>query len=118
MPRLVTSPTVVPVPGNKLIEEYFGRLNSGDEGVSVARMKAPAGWSEPGQRPRFRELTVVLEGCLVVETEGETLQVHGGQAISCEPGEWVRYSTGDEGAHYVAICLPAFAPDDAVRDES
>ena len=75
MPRLVTSPTVVPVPGNKLIEEYFGRLNSGDEGVSVARMKAPAGWSEPGQRPRFRELTVVLEGCLVVETEGGSILV-------------------------------------------
>jgi quercetin dioxygenase-like cupin family protein len=116
MPRLIPAPTVIPVPRDKLIEEYFGRVNTGDEGLSIARMKAPAGWSEPGQRPTFRELTVVLEGCLVVETEGETLEVRGGQAITCEPGEWVRYSTGAEGAHYLAICLPAFSLDGAGRD--
>lgn len=116
MPRIIEAPTVIPVPGNKLIEEYVGRVNTGDEGVSVARMKAPADWSEPGQRPRFRELTLVLEGCLRVETEDGSLEVRSGQAITCEPGEWVRYSTGPEGAHYVAICLPAFSPDEAERD--
>ena len=120
MPQLIMAPTVIAAAGNKpkKIEEYFGRVNTGDEAVSIARMTSPGGWLEPGQRPAFRELTVVLRGLLRVEHEGGTLDVEAGQAIVTEAGEWVRYSTpGDDGAEYMAVCLPAFSPETVNRDE-
>jgi mannose-6-phosphate isomerase-like protein (cupin superfamily) len=119
MPRLIERPTVVPAVGStpKRIEEYIGRVNSGHASVSVARMQSPAGWVEPGQRPEFEEMTVVLAGTLHVDFEGGALDVSAGQAVVTAPGEWVRYSTPhDGGAEYVAICLPAFSPDTVHRD--
>ena len=115
MPKLITAPQRIPVPGNKLIEEYVGRVNTGDSGVSIAHMHSPPGWSEPGQRPDFDEYTLVLGGHMRVEHEGGVTEVRGGQAILAQKGEWVRYSTPD-GAEYVAICLPAFSPDTVHRD--
>jgi len=115
MPQLVANPTRIPVPGNKLIEEYIGRVNSGDGAVSVAHMHSPSGWSEPGQQPDFDEFTLVLRGSLRVESRDGTLDVRAGQAVIARAGEWVRYST-PEGAEYVAICLPAFEPAAAHRD--
>lgn len=119
MPTLIASPTVIAAAGNKpkRIEEYVGRVNSGDTGVSVARMVSPGGWVEPGQRPDFREVTVVLKGVLRVEHAGGIIDVAAGQAVVTEPGEWVRYSTpGGDGAEYVAVCTPAFSPDTVHRD--
>src|SRR5277367_4348930 len=117
MPTLVSNPTRIPVPGNKLIEEYVGHVNSGDSGVSIAHMHSPPGWSEPGQQPDFDEFTLVLRGCLRVESKTGTLDVRAGQAVIVRRGEWVRYSTPEaEGAEYVAICLPAFSPDSVHRD--
>jgi mannose-6-phosphate isomerase-like protein (cupin superfamily) len=119
MPRLIAAPTVVPAAGDppKRIEEFVGRVNTGHSGVSVARMVSPGGWVEPGQRPDFEELTVVLRGMIRVEHEGGALEVHAGQAVITAPGEWVRYSTPEEGgAEYVAICLPAFSMDTVHRD--
>ncbi len=117
MPRLIAEPTRIEAAGNKpkRIEEFIGRVNSHDSHVSVARMKSPPGWMEPGQRPEFQELTVVLKGTLQVEHENGVLHVNAGQAVVCEPGEWVRYST-PEGAEYIAICLPAFSPGTVHRD--
>lgn len=120
MPRLIAQPAIVEAAGNKpkRIEEFTGRVNSGHRGVSVAKMTSPGGWQEPGQRPEFEEITVVLRGRLRVEHEGGALDVVAGQAVVAAPGEWVRYSTPDpEGAEYVAICLPAFSPDTVHRDE-
>lgn len=119
LPQLITQPTVVAAAGNKpkLIHEYLGRINTGDEGVSVARMNSPAGWAEPGQTPEFREITVVLRGELRVDHNGGFLVVAAGQALVTEPGEWVRYSTpSGDGAEYLAICLPAFSPGTVHRD--
>lgn len=119
MPRLITQPSRIEAAGNKpkLIEEFIGRVNSGDVGVSVARMTSPEGWLEPGQRPEFREITLVLSGLLVVEHEGGKLEVRAGQTVVAEPGEWVRYSTPEPGgAQYVALCLPAFSPATVHRD--
>jgi len=119
MPTLIPSPTVVAAAGNKpkRIEEFAGRVNSGHAAVSVARMTSPAGWREPGQRPAFEEITVVLSGLLRVEHEGGTIDVRAGQAVVAHPGEWVRYSTPEPGgAHYVAVCLPAFSPETVHRD--
>lgn len=119
MPTRIDAPTRITAAGNKpkLIDEYVGRVNSGDAGVSVAHMRSPSGWVEPGQRPAFRELTVVLRGLLRVEHEGGAIDVAAGQAIITEPGEWIRYSTpGEEGAQYIAVCLPAFSPDTVHRD--
>jgi mannose-6-phosphate isomerase-like protein (cupin superfamily) len=119
MPTLIPHPTVVPSEGNKpkRIEEYAGRINSGHHSVSVARMTSPAGWVEPGQRPEFEEITIVLKGMLHVEHVAGSLDVYAGQAVISEPGEWVRYSTpGPDGAEYVAICLPAFSPATVHRD--
>ncbi|MBU2501738.1 cupin [bacterium] len=119
MPRLIQGPTVIPAAGTKpkIIEEYVGRVNSGDTQVSVARMVAPAGWEEPGQRPGFEEITVVLKGLLRVEYEDGHLDVLPGQAVVAEPGEWVRYSCPEPGgAEYVAVCLPAFSPKNVHRD--
>lgn len=120
MAKLIDAPTVIPAAGNKPkhIEEYAGRVNSGHAAVSVARMISPSGWLEPGQRPEFEEITVVLRGMLRVETQSGTLDVRAGQAVVTAPGEWVRYSTPEpEGAEYVAVCLPAFSPDTVHRDE-
>jgi mannose-6-phosphate isomerase-like protein (cupin superfamily) len=119
MPKRIDAPAIVQAAGTKpkRIEEYVGRVNSGDGELSVARMTSPEGWLEPGQRPEFREVTVVLEGLLRVEHEGGTLDVRAGQAVVCEPGEWVRYSTPERGgARYVAVCLPAFSPETVHRD--
>jgi mannose-6-phosphate isomerase-like protein (cupin superfamily) len=117
MPRLIVAPTRIPVPGNKVLDEYVGRVNSGTEPVSIAHMRSPSGWSEPGQRPEFDEYTVVLRGSLRVEHEGGAIEVNAGQAIIAAKGEWVRYSTpGAEGAEYIAICVPAFSPDTVHRD--
>lgn len=119
MPRLIPSPTIVQAAGHppKRIEEYVGRVNSGHHTVSVARMTSPGGWQEPGQRPDFEEITVVLRGRLRVEHADGLLDVAAGQAVVTAAGEWVRYSTPDpEGAEYVAVCLPAFSPDTVHRD--
>jgi len=120
VPRLIANPTVIAPAGNKpkQIQEFAGRVNSGHAGVSVARMVSPAGWQEPGQRPEFEEITVVLKGMLRVEHEQGVLDVQAGQAVVASPGEWVRYSTpGPDGAEYVAVCLPAFSPATVHRDE-
>ncbi len=119
MPKLISSPSVIEAAGNKpkIIEEYVGRVNSGTEAVSVARMRSPAGWEEPGQTPEFDEYTVVLSGRIEVEHEGGTLSVPAGQAVLTRAGEWIRYAT-PEGAEYIAVCLPAFAPGTVHRDES
>ena len=120
MPTLIVQPTVVPAVGTKpkRIEEYAGRVNSGHRDVSVARMVSPEGWAEPGQRPEFEEITVVLKGTLRVEHEQGVLDVRAGQAVVAHPGEWVRYSSPEPGgAEYVAICLPAFSIDTVHRDD-
>ena len=119
MPTLISQATRIASAGNKpkCIEEFIGRVNSKHEQLSVARMTSPAGWVEPGQRPEFLEISVVLSGRLHVEHENGALVVSAGQAIVCEPGEWVRYGT-PEGAEYVAVCLPAFSPSTVHRDES
>jgi mannose-6-phosphate isomerase-like protein (cupin superfamily) len=119
MPRLIAQPAVVQAAGTKpkRIEEFAGRVNSGHGQVSVARMVSPGGWEEPGQRPEFEEITVVLRGTLRVEHERGMLEVRAGQAVVTSPGEWVRYSTPDpDGAEYVAVCLPAFSPQTVHRD--
>src|SRR4051795_5108150 len=119
MPRLIDQPTITQAPGNKpkRIEEFAGRVNSGHGAVSVARMVSPQGWQEPGQRPEFEEITVVLRGLLRVEHAGGTIDVRAGQAIVTAPGEWVRYSTPEaEGAEYIAVCIPAFSPTTVHRD--
>jgi mannose-6-phosphate isomerase-like protein (cupin superfamily) len=115
MPKLIAKPTEIPVPGNKIVREYVGRVNSGDADVSIAHMRSPAGWSEPGQKPEFDEFTVVLSGAMNVEHAGGIMEVSAGQAVMAQKGEWVRYST-PKGAEYVAICLPAFSPDTVHRD--
>jgi mannose-6-phosphate isomerase-like protein (cupin superfamily) len=119
MPRLIAAPTVVAAAGTKpkRIEEFAGRVNSGHDGVSVARMRSPEGWLEPGQRPEFEEITVVLQGLVRVDHETGTIDVRAGQAVVTAPGEWVRYSTPEPGgAEYIAVCLPAFSPDTVHRD--
>lgn len=120
MPILIEAPAIVQAVGTKpkRIEEYAGRVNSGHESVSVARMVSPEGWLEPGQRPEFEEITVVLDGMLRVEHEDGSLDVRAGQAVVSRAGEWVRYSTPEPGgARYVAVCLPAFSPETVHRDE-
>lgn len=119
MPRLIDKPTLVQAAGNKpkIIEEYAGRVNSGHANVSVARMVSPEGWREPGQRPEFEEITVVLRGSLRVEFDGGVFDVREGQAVVASPGEWVRYSSPEPGgAEYIAVCLPAFSPATVHRD--
>lgn len=117
MPELVKSPTRIPVPANKLIDEYIGRVNSGHESVSIAHMHSPAGWSEPGQQPDFDEFTIVLRGAVLVESKEGVIKVSAGQAVIARRGEWVRYSTpSTEGAEYIAVCVPAFALDSVHRD--
>jgi len=121
MPILIDSPAVIPAVGNKpkRIEEYAGRMRSGHASVSVARMVSPEGWVEPGQRPQFEEITVVLRGMLRVEHDGGALDVKAGQAVIARPGEWIRYSSpAAGGAEYIAICMPAFSPETVHRDAS
>ena len=120
MPRLIPAPSVIKAAGTKpkRIEEFAGRVNSGHADVSVARMQSPSGWAEPGQRPEFEEITVVLRGTVHVEFENGAIDVREGQAVVTAPGEWVRYSTpGPDGAEYIAVCLPAFSPATVHRDE-
>jgi uncharacterized cupin superfamily protein len=120
LPELIDSPVRVEAAGEppKLIDEFAGRASNGERRASVARMRSPAGWREPGQRPEFDEYTVVVSGALVVETEsGDGLEVEVGQGVLVRAGEWVRYST-PQGAEYVSVCLPAFSPDTVHRDDS
>lgn len=120
MAQLIDKPTIVQAAGNKpkRIEEFVGRVNTGTAGASVARMTSPRGWVEPGQTPEFDEYTLVLRGTLRVETRQGALDVRAGQAVAVPRGEWVRYSTPDEGgAEYVAVCVPAFSPGTVHRDE-
>jgi mannose-6-phosphate isomerase-like protein (cupin superfamily) len=119
MPTLIAAPTFVAAAGSKpkKIEEYAGRVNSGHSQISVAKMTSPEGWVEPGQRPEFEEITVVLRGTLHVEHENGSMDVAAGQAVVTRPGEWIRYSTPfSGGAEYVAVCIPAFSPETVHRD--
>jgi len=119
VPTLIAAPTRVEAAGNKpkLIDEYIGRVNSQTSAASVAHMRSPGGWQEPGQTPEFDEFTVVLRGTLRVEHQGGAIDVRAGQAVIAHRGEWVRYSTPEqEGAEYIAVCLPAFALDTVHRD--
>jgi mannose-6-phosphate isomerase-like protein (cupin superfamily) len=121
MPTLIGQPTRIQAAGNKpkLIDEYIGRVNSRHEALSVAHMRSPGGWVEPGQTPRFEEFTIVLKGMIRVEYDGGALEVQAGQAVVTHAGEWVRYSTPrEEGAEYIAVCLPAFSPETVHRDDS
>lgn len=113
--RKIEAATRIPVPGGKVIDEHIGRVNSGDEALSIAHMVAPPGWDEPAQTPEFTEYTVVLRGTVLVETAEGTTEVSAGQSIVTEAGEKIRYSCGPEGAEYIAVCLPAFSPDAAHR---
>jgi mannose-6-phosphate isomerase-like protein (cupin superfamily) len=120
MPTLFSQPTKIEAAGNKpkIIEEFIGRVNSNESRLSVAKMKSPGGWVEPGQTPQFDEFTVVLKGMLRVKHKGGEIDVKAGQAIIAHAGEWVQYSSPEaEGAEYVAICLPAFSPATVHRDE-
>ena len=120
MVKKFSSPSIITAAGNKpkKIEEFIGRVNSGTDMISIARMKSPSGWIEPGQKPEFDEYTVVLSGMLNVKTEKETIDVKAGEAVIINKNEWVQYSTpGEEGAEYIAVCLPAFSPGIVHRDE-
>jgi mannose-6-phosphate isomerase-like protein (cupin superfamily) len=120
VPTLIDRPTRVEAAGNKpkLIDEYIGRVNSETKSASVAHMRSPGGWVEPGQTPEFDEYTVVLRGTLRVEYREGAIDVHAGQAVMAHRGEWIRYSTpDDEGAEYIAVCVPAFSMDTVHRDE-
>ena len=120
MPTLIASPTRITAAGNKpkLIDEYIGRVNSKTESTSVAHMRSPGGWVEPGQTPEFDEFTIVLKGMLRVNHKEGALDVRAGQAVIAHKGEWIQYSTPEpDGAEYIAVCLPAFSPSTVHRDE-
>ncbi len=120
MAKKINSPSIVTASGNKpkKIEEFVGRVNSNTTSVSIARMKSPSGWVEPGQKPEFDEYTIVLKGMLRVKTDKETIDVQAGEAIIANKDEWIQYSTpGNDGAEYIAVCLPAFSPDTVHRNE-
>jgi mannose-6-phosphate isomerase-like protein (cupin superfamily) len=119
MAKLIENPTIIEAAGNrpKRIEEFVGRVNSASDAISIARMRSPGGWIEPGQKPEFSEFTLVLGGTLKVETSTDTFHVKAGQAIIVHAGEWVRYSSPEpSGAEYIAVCLPAFSPDTVHRE--
>ena len=116
MPRLIPSPTSIPVPGGKLIDEYVGAVNTQTDGISIAHMRAPADWTEPFQAPEFDEYTLVLSGSLRVDHDGGSTEVSAGQAILTRAGERIRYSTL-AACEYIAVCLPAFTPDRVQREE-
>ena len=121
MPTLIAKPTRIEAAGNKpkLIDEYIGRVNSKDDAVSIAHMRSPGGWIEPGQTPEFDEYTIVLKGMLRVEHKSGTLDVRAGQAVLTRKGQWIKYSTPEsDGAEYIAVCLPAFSPATVHRDDS
>jgi ethanolamine utilization protein EutQ (cupin superfamily) len=121
MAKFIEQPTRIEAAGNKpkLIDEFFGHVNSGTTGISIARMQSPSGWVEPGQTPEFDEYTVVLRGMLKVESKEGALEVNAGQGVLTSKGEWIRYSTpGPDGAEYIAVCLPAFSPETVNRDPS
>ena len=120
MPTLVKAPAVIEAAGNKpkIIEEFVGRVNSKTDGVSIARMRSPQGWEEPPQTPEFDEYTLVLKGCLRVASKAGVVDVRAGQAVIAHAGEWIQYSTPEPGgAEYVAVCLPAFSPDNVHRED-
>lgn len=120
MLKKIEKPAVIEAAGNKpkIIEEFIGSVNSETNALSIARMKSPAGWIEPGQKPEFNEYTVVLKGLLRVHTSEKTVDIHAGEAVILSAGEWVQYSTpGPDGAEYIAVCLPAFSPEKVHRDE-
>ena len=118
MSKKIDAPTIIEACGNKpkIIREFFGRVNSDQSDLSLARMSSPAGWEEPGQRPEFDEYTLVLSGHMVVETEGESVELRADQAFLARAGDWIRYTT-PEATEYIAVCLPAFSPDTVHRDE-
>jgi len=119
MLTFIKSPSIIQAAGNmpKIIEEFIGRVNSKTDGVSIARMKSPAGWVEPGQTPEFDEYTIVLNGVLRIETKEEIFNIKQGEAIIVYKGEWIRYSSPlPEGAEYISVCLPAFSPEIVHRD--
>jgi len=118
LPTLIERATRVQAAGNlpKIIDEYVGHLNTRQSGISVAHMRSPAGWEEPGQTPEFEEYTIVLKGCLRVRDQGGEFEVRACQAVVTHPGEWIQYSTPDEPTEYIAICLPAFSPETVHRD--
>mgnify|MGYP001557810216 FL=1 len=120
MPIKIESPSVISTAGNKpkIIEEFIGNINSKTNSISIAKMKSPAGWIEPGQKPEFDEYTLVLKGMLRVTTKSSVIDIKAGQAIIVNKGEWVQYSTPDaDGAEYIAVCLPAFSPEIVHRDD-
>ena len=122
MPTLIEKPTRVEDAGNKpkLIDEYIGRINTpasvGGPGVSIAHMRSPAGWTEPGQTPEFQEYTLVLRGRMLVRHQGGIIEVRAGQAVMAHPGEWIQYSTPDEPTEYISVCMPAFSLETVHRD--
>jgi len=118
LPTLIPAPTRIQAAGNlpKLIDEYVGRVNNQEARLSIAHMRSPAGWQEPGQSPEFTEYTLALRGRLRVHSHQCTLHVTAGQAVIAHPGEWVQYSTPDEATEYIAICFPAFSLDTVHRD--
>ena len=120
MPTFIANPKRIEAAGNKpkVIEEFVGRVNSAESRLSLARMKSPTGWVEPGQTPEFDEYTVVLKGTLRVRSREGVLEVRAGEAVIAPAGEWVQYSSpGEDGAEYIAVCLPAFSPESVNRDE-
>jgi len=120
MPKIISNPIQIEAAGtgNKIIQEFFGKITSADSNISIARMISPQGWSEPGQTPEFDEYTLVLKGCMHVETKTGLNIIKAGQAIQTFAGEWIRYSTPEKGgAEYIAICIPAFTPESVHRDE-
>jgi len=119
MPTIIKKSTRIKAAGNKpkIIDEFIGRVNSETEQLSIAKMKSPAGWVEPGQTPEFDEYTIVLNGMLRVETKDKTYEIKAGEVIITHKGEWIKYSTPtQEGAEYIAVCIPAFSPETVNRD--
>lgn len=119
MAKKINKPTIIKAAGNKpkKIEEFIGRVNSGTDGVSIARMISPVGWVEPGQKPEFTEYTIVLKGTLHLKLKDYELDIAAGETAVVGKGEWVQYSTPNEdGAEYISVCLPAFSPDKVHRD--
>jgi ethanolamine utilization protein EutQ (cupin superfamily) len=119
MPTIIKNPTKIEAAGNKtkIIEEFIGKVNSSNEQISIAKMKSPVGWEEPGQTPEFDEYTIILNGMLRVETKTGTFDIKAGEAIITHKGEWIKYSTPNEGTEYIAVCLPAFSPETVHRDK-
>jgi mannose-6-phosphate isomerase-like protein (cupin superfamily) len=117
--KKILKPSLIEAPGEKvkIIEEYFGMVNSGDKRVSIAVMKSPKGWSEPGQTPEFDEYTVVINGSLKIETERGFEKIRSGEGVLISSGEWVRYSSPEKDTEYISVCLPAFSPETVHRDE-